>query len=166
LNYARIGLGGGCHWCTEAVFQQLRGVSTVEQGFIKSTSPHDAFSEAVLISYDNKVIDTVDLIEIHLRTHSSTSNHALRDKYRSAVYYLPETSELQIKQDLDEAVTRHDKGAITQALPFVEFCASASKYQNYFKRNPAKQFCETYINPKLSLLREKYSTFLDVGKVN
>ena len=47
-----IGLGGGCHWCTEAVFQQLRGVSSVRQGYIKSIEPYDSWSEAILLDYD------------------------------------------------------------------------------------------------------------------
>ena len=161
MSNAKIGLGGGCHWCTEAVFQQLRGITTVEQGFIKSTPPHDAFSEAVLINYDDSIISTVDLIEIHLCTHSSASDHAMRGKYRSAVYYFPETGEQQIKQSLEAAILRHGQDAITQALPFVEFSASADKYQNYFKRHAGKQFCSSYIDPKLNLLRDKYAKFLN-----
>jgi len=82
----KIGLGGGCHWCTEAVFQALRGVERVEQGFIRSTAPHDGWSEAVIVHFDPAVIDLKTLIEVHLRTHASTSEHSMRGKYRSAVY--------------------------------------------------------------------------------
>jgi len=68
----RIGLGGGCHWCTEAVFLSLRGVTSVKQGFIRSTSPNCSFSEAVIVQFDNAEISQEVLIEVHLRKHSAT----------------------------------------------------------------------------------------------
>jgi len=88
---SKIALGGGCHWCTEAVFQSIRGVVSVEQGYIASTEPNSSFSEAVIVSYDPLTLDIKSLIDIHIRTHSSTSTHRLRDKYRSAVYFFSES---------------------------------------------------------------------------
>src|SRR3954451_12716902 len=87
ITYNKIGFGGGCHWCTEAVFLSLKGVEQVEQGWIASQPPYDAFSEAVVVTYDPLVITLTDLITIHLHTHASTSNHSMRQKYRSAVYW-------------------------------------------------------------------------------
>ena len=84
---SKVGFGGGCHWCTEAVFQQIRGVSKVDQGWIASVVPHDTFSEAVIVHFDPRIIKLDQLIEIHLKTHSCTSSHPMRSKYRSAVYY-------------------------------------------------------------------------------
>ncbi|MBO6639652.1 MAG: peptide-methionine (S)-S-oxide reductase [Roseitalea sp.] len=81
----RIGFGGGCHWCTEAVFQALRGVTRVEQGFVRSEPPFDAWSEAVIVTFDPASIDLATLTEVHLRTHASTAAHAMRGEYRSAV---------------------------------------------------------------------------------
>jgi len=83
---AKIGFGGGCHWCTEAVFQALNGVQKVEQGFIRSDPPQDSFSEAVIVTFDSKILSLETLIEVHLRTHASTSSHKMRGKYRSAIY--------------------------------------------------------------------------------
>ena len=82
----KIALGGGCHWCTEAVFQSLIGVETVEQGYVASTDDFRSFSEAVIVHFNPERISLQTLIEIHLYTHKSTSNHSMRDKYRSAVY--------------------------------------------------------------------------------
>ncbi|MGC1204202.1 MAG: peptide-methionine (S)-S-oxide reductase [Flavobacteriaceae bacterium] len=82
----KIAFGGGCHWCTEAVFQSLLGVSKVEQGFVASTGQHNSFSEAVIVHFNVAKISLTTLIEIHLNTHKSTSNHSMRTKYRSAVY--------------------------------------------------------------------------------
>ena len=82
----KIGFGGGCHWCTEAVFQSLKGIETVEQGFIRSDAPADTWSEAVIVHYDPAEIDLAVLMEVHLRTHAATKDHSMRSKYRSAVY--------------------------------------------------------------------------------
>ncbi|RKN29908.1 peptide methionine sulfoxide reductase, partial [Aquimarina sp. AD1] len=87
MGNLKIGLGGGCHWCTEAVFQSLKGITSVEQGYIKSTGNNNSFSEAVIIVFSPEIISLKDLIEIHLLTHKSTSNHSFREKYRSAIYY-------------------------------------------------------------------------------
>lgn len=76
----KIGLGGGCHWCTEAVFQSLIGIEKVEQGFIASTEEYNTFSEAVIVHFDSEVISAKTLIEIHLYTHKSTSQHSMRSK--------------------------------------------------------------------------------------
>ena len=89
----RIGFGGGCHWCTEAVFESIKGVQKVEQGFITPEGEEDSFSEAVIVHYDPSQIALKDLIEIHLWTHKSTSEHSMRGKYRSAVYAFDQASE-------------------------------------------------------------------------
>ena len=90
MDLIKIGFGGGCHWCTESVFQALEGVVKVEQGWIASVNENDSFSEAVIVHFDADLIDLSVLIEIHLNTHSSTSDHELRTKYRSAVYTFSE----------------------------------------------------------------------------
>lgn len=88
--YPRIIFGGGCHWCTEAVFQSLKGVRTVEQGFISSYGGNDTFSEGVIVHYNAAVISPMDLTAIHLHTHQSTVDHSMRGKYRSAIYIFDE----------------------------------------------------------------------------
>ena len=152
-----IGFGGGCHWCTEAVFMALRGMDTVEQGFIRSISPDDSWSEAVRIRYDPGVIDLVSLIEIHLRTHSSTSNHSMRGKYRSAVYTVEAEQRTTVTNVLRELQADFDKPLVTRALPLEEFMASESRIQRYYEKGPERPFCKRYIDPKLALLREQFA---------
>ena len=71
----KIGLGDGCHWCTEGVFESLLGVACVNQGWIASNGKNSDYSEAVEVYFDPTVISLSELIEIHLHTHASRSNH-------------------------------------------------------------------------------------------
>ncbi|UCS94661.1 peptide-methionine (S)-S-oxide reductase [Echinicola marina] len=152
----KIGFGGGCHWCTEAVFQSLMGVEQVDQGWISSHPPFNGFSEAVIVHFDPKQISLHDLIEIHLHTHSSTSNHSQRSKYRSAVYcLLPEQREKALGS-IDLLQRDFDSEIITQVLEYNEFRKNRDSYCNYYLNRKDAPFCRQYIHPKLELLREKY----------
>ena len=96
----KIGFGGGCHWCTEGVFQSIRGVTHVNQGWIQSNGTDDWFSEAVIVTFDPDEISQETLIEIHLLTHSSQTDHSMRSKYRSAIYFFDGAQEEEIKNAL------------------------------------------------------------------
>lgn len=151
----KIGFGGGCHWCTEAIFQALKGVDHVEQGWITSTSPFDTFSEAVIVHY-NEDIDLDTLIEVHLLTHSSASAHSMRYKYRSAVYYFDEADKDNAESIISELALKNNINYITQTLPFVEFRLNTESHLNYYKNNKQGPFCKTYIDPKLTAIRKKF----------
>ena len=69
---AKVGFGGGCHWCTEGVFQALRGVTQVDQGFLQSVAPADTWAEGVIVTFEPSAIGLETLSEVHLRTHSAT----------------------------------------------------------------------------------------------
>lgn len=155
-----IGFGGGCHWCTEAVFAALRGVSDVNQGFIKSEPPHDNWSEAIRLQFYPSVIPLKTLIEINLRTHASTSAHKLRGKYRSAVYVGDKKAETTARQALEMLAPDFDAPLVTRIMPMKGFRASPQRYQNYADKNANGPFCTAYIDPKLAFLRKEYSDFL------
>lgn len=161
-----IGFGGGCHWCTEAVFQNLKGISNVSQGWIASDKNNTAFSEAVIVEFDSHKIDLKTLIQIHLQTHKSTSNHSMRKKYRSAVYTFSEDQQKQAKVWLEELQTEFDQKIITQVLPFVSFKPNEENLQNYYQKNPEKPFCKSFITPKLRLLLDTFSEHVDKEKMN
>lgn len=160
-SFEKIGFGGGCHWCTEAVFQSLKGVASVDQGFIASTPPDDSFSEAVIVRYDPMAIDLATLIEIHLRTHSSASNHAMRGKYRSAIYAVNAAQAADAEMLLKELQPRFEAPLVTRVLSLATFKLSDARYRNYHRKNPKRPFCRTYIDPKLSVLRQRYGDHID-----
>tara|TARA_B110000240_G_scaffold111753_1_gene125548 strand:+ start:4314 stop:4832 length:519 start_codon:yes stop_codon:yes gene_type:complete len=166
MELIKVGFGGGCHWCTEAVFQSLNGVHKVEKGWVSSTEKNNTFSEAAIVHFNEKEIDLKTLIEIHLRTHKSTSNHSMRAKYRSAVYYFSlhqkeKSLRIIIELQLDFKAT-----LITQLLAFKNFKPSTKEFQNYYQSNPDKPFCENYIKPKLQFLMQKFSNKLQKSKVS
>ncbi|MEM7086718.1 MAG: peptide-methionine (S)-S-oxide reductase [Bacteroidota bacterium] len=157
----KIGFGGGCHWCTEAVFQSLIGVEQVEQGWIASEGEAATFSEAVIVHYRPEEIALAVLVEIHLYTHKSTSQHSMREKYRSAIYYFDHGVKESLSCILEQLNPQFDHQLITQILPFTNFKASREALQNYYYSNPKKPFCETFINPKLKLLLQRFSEYAD-----
>lgn len=162
---SKIALGGGCHWCTEAVFQSLIGVWKVEQGFVASTKSNSDLSEAVIVHFNSRCITLQNLIEIHLSTHSSSSNHSMRKKYRSAIYTFDQTQQESVNSLMVEFQERFDHELITKVLPFKYFISSEENFKNYYFKNPEKPFCETFINPKLKLLLQQFSRFVDSGKM-
>lgn len=157
----RIGFGGGCHWCTEAVFQSLRGVSNVQQGFIKSLDPHDTFSEAVIVAFDPQTIPLDVLVDVHLRTHASTSQHKMRGKYRSAVYAFSDAQADSVRRQIKALQSDLEEPIVTMTLPYDDFKPSLERFQNYYRTNTEKPFCKAYIDPKLSKIRQKFSRYYD-----
>ncbi|WP_034062450.1 peptide-methionine (S)-S-oxide reductase [Lacinutrix jangbogonensis] len=163
---SKIGFGGGCHWCTEAVFQSLKGVEKVDQGFVASVDKYSDFSEAVIVHFDSETIALKTLLEVHLRTHKSTSNHSMREKYRSAVYTFSEEQRLNCEDLLLDFQNVFKNKLITNVLPFSEFKPSSDAFQNYYQKDPKKPFCETFINPKLKQLLEEFFEYADLSKLS
>ena len=157
----KIAFGGGCHWCTEAIFQSLIGVSKVEQGWVSSTLPSATTpSEAVIVHFDTSLISLDILTEIHLFTHNATSNHNFRQKYRSAVYTFSESQQLEAQSILEKKQKLFEKSLITKVYPFGEFKLNDKQYLDYYKSNPEKPFCQVRIEPKLRVLLKRYTIYI------
>lgn len=153
----KIGFGGGCHWCTEAVFQSLKGINKVAQGWIASTGNNNNYSEGVIVYFDEELIGLASLIEIHLHTHSCTSDHSMRHKYRSAVYCFSGEQETSVAEMIERLQPDFEKPIITKAMPFVSFKMNTSSFLDYYYSNPEKPFCTAFIQPKLTLLMKQFA---------
>jgi peptide-methionine (S)-S-oxide reductase len=156
VGLAQLGFGGGCHWCTEAVFNQLKGVIKVRQGWIKSSPPFDSFSEAVIVDYDREVISEEVLIEIHLLTHAATSMHAMRAKYRSAIYFFDDGDEERLREILQVLQEENAEQYITKVLPLEDFKLNDAEFLDYYKTRPEAPFCQRHIEPKLRMLMARF----------
>lgn len=155
-----IGFGGGCHWCTEAVFQSLRGLSVVRQGFIRSDPPDDNWSEAIEAEFDPDIISIRDLLSVHLATHASTSDHKMRDKYRSAAYVRDADQMEQATAALEALRARTGADFVTGILWHGGFEPSDPRFHDYYRTNNQRPFCQTYIEPKLAILRGEFAGLL------
>lgn len=153
----KVGFGGGCHWCTEGVFQALRGVSQVDQGFLQSETPADTWAEGVVVSFDPAAIGLATLAEVHLRTHSATRARSPRGKYRSAIYVFEVGQRIEAEKAIAQFAAETDKAVHTLVLPFKGFKASDERYQNYYRTDPSRPFCQRYIDPKLDFIRKHFS---------
>lgn len=153
MSSKKLGFGGGCHWCTEAVFQALPFVEKVEQGYIKSNAPQDSWSEAVIVHFSDP--DRIpELMAIHLATHNSTSEHSRRSEYRSAVYYFDDAIKRELEDLLISLSRKRNKNYITKVLAYRGFKASRESILNYYKTRPDAPFCTRYIEPKLNIVQE------------
>jgi len=157
----KIGFGGGCHWCTEAIFQSLKGIKHVEQGWISSTHKDASTpSEAVIVHFNPTLISLEILTEIHLFTHNATSNHTFRQKYRSAIYTFSTSQQLEAQYILASKQKLFEKSLVTKVYEFSEFKLNDAQYLNYYKSNPKKPFCQVRIEPKLKVLLERYREYM------
>ena len=159
------GFGGGCHWCTEAVFSSPEGVRSVQQGWIASVGDNATLSEGILLEYDDAIISFATLIAIHLFTHGSTSQHSMRDRYRSAIYTFDDEDALLARGAIAILQPEFDAPIITQVLPYKEFTPSREELRDYYFSNPQKPFCALYISPKLRLIQDRFSKVADPDKL-
>jgi peptide-methionine (S)-S-oxide reductase len=157
--------GGGCFWCTEAVFERVKGVEKVRSGYSGGTVENPTYqqvctgltghAEAVQIEFDPAVISYADLLEIFWKTHDPTTlNQQGPDKgpqYRSAVFYHSdqqrETAEAY-KRQLDESKA-FKKPIVTEITQYTNFFEAEPYHQDYFELNRRQPYCSRYISPKI-----------------
>lgn len=160
-----IGFGGGCHWCTEAIFESLLGVESVAQGWIASDAENTSFSEAVIVTFDEDKIPFETLIAVHLHTHSSTAEHTMRDKYSSAVYTFSDDDIPVATAAIENLQNDFEQAIITKVLRFREFKNNRDESLHYYFSDPQRPFCQTYITPKLKILLQRFATITSKNKL-
>ncbi len=174
--------GGGCFWCTEAIFKMLRGVSSVTPGYAGGTmdnpSYHDVsngdtgHAEVIKIEFDPSVIPYSDLLDVFWHTHDPTTlnrqGNDVGTQYRSIVLY---TSDEQ-KRITEESLANLQKSdefknsIITEIKPLAKFYQAEDYHKNYYEKYSFEPYCQVVISPKLKHLREKYEDKLKGGDKN
>lgn len=174
-NEKKATFGGGCFWCTEAIFQQLKGVISIDSGYsggnIKNPTYKEVSSgltghaEVIEVVYDPTKISFEDLIQIHLTTHNPTIVHKKGadrgSQYRSIVFYRTEAEKDMIMKIISKIQKSFEKMIVTEVRLFESFYKAESYHQDYYISNPNKAYCQTVINPKLNKLKELYQTKLN-----
>jgi peptide-methionine (S)-S-oxide reductase len=167
-----ITLGGGCFWCTEAVFEQLKGVEKVESGYSGGKTPNPTYkevcsgttghAEVIEVTFDPNVISLKEILEIFFVTHDPTTlNRQGADvgtQYRSVIFYRNEAQK-KISQEVIQEITDAkiwDNKIVTELAPFTKFYKAEDYHQGYFRANPQQGYCRAVIAPKVSKFREKF----------
>jgi peptide-methionine (S)-S-oxide reductase len=163
---------GGCFWCTEAVFLQLKGVKSVVSGYIGGKLKNPTYeqvctgatghAEAIQITYDPKVISFVELLEVFWSTHDPTTlnrqGNDVGTQYRSAVFFHDEEQKQlaeTYKKKLDDAKA-FAHPIVTTLEPATTFYSAEKYHQDYFNRNPNQGYCAVMIKPKVDKVRKVF----------
>ncbi len=168
--------GNGCFWCTEAIFQQLKGVEKVLPGYtggnVKNPSYNEVCSgttghaEAIQITFDPKIISYRELLDVFFYTHDPTTlNRQGADtgtQYRSAIFYHNESQKKDAKLIIDQLEKEgvYNDKIVTEITPFSKFYVAENYHQNYYNNNKNQGYCRAVINPKLDKFVKKYSAKL------
>ena len=165
-------LAGGCFWCLDAVYSQLRGVQAVVSGYTGGHVPNPDYNtvgggdtghaEAVQVSFDPSVISYHDLLEVFFTIHDPTTlNRQGADvgtQYRSAIFYAsPEQKQVAEQVMAEVAASGIWRGSlVTELKPLGPWHTAEEYHQNYFERNPNQGYCRVVIVPKVAKLRQHY----------
>jgi len=170
-------LGGGCFWCTEAVFSKLKGVLSVKSGYsggwIENPTYEQVcagttgYAEVVQLTFDPETISFREILKVFFSTHNpSTINRQGSDigtQYRSVIFYHTNTQKSVADELINEInLSKKMKNPIvTEVKPFEIFYQAENYHRNYFQRNPFQTYCQIAIKPKISKLRRNFLDKLD-----
>lgn len=168
-----IYLGGGCFWCTEAVFQSLKGVREVVPGYMGGTVARPSYeavstgttghAEVVRVTFDDSVISLDDLLDIFFATHDPTTvdrqGADVGSQYRSIIFYTGDA----MREAASEAMRRaqaalpEGKALVTHLAEAVEFYQAEPYHDDYYRKNATAPYCQLVIHPKLEKLQKRFS---------
>lgn len=166
--------GGGCFWCTEAIFRRLKGVESVTSGYSGGQKPDPNYdqvstgatghAESIQIEFDPSVIGFDKLLDIFFATHNPTTLNQqgadMGSQYRSVVFYHNEnqkkTTEDKIKE-IDKS-GKFDKKVVTEVVPFEAFYPAEGYHQDYYDKNKTAPYCTFIIDPKIQKLLHEFGS--------
>lgn len=168
-------LGGGCFWCLEAIYQEVKGVTGVVSGYAGGTKDNPTYeqtyysntgeAEVVQITFGPSAVSYRQLLEIFYYIHNPTTpNQQGYDKgaeYRSIIFYHDEEQRVVAEEVTKTfAPTLWDDPIVTEIVPFTKFWTAEEFHQNFYKNNPEAGYCQVIINPKLAKFREHFKDLL------
>jgi len=162
-------LGGGCYWCTEAIYQMLTGVKSVTSGFAGGTKENPTYeevctgktghAEVIQVEYDPKVISYDKILETFWEAHDPTTlnrqGHDTGTQYRSIILYSSEAQKLAAEKSKVEAQKHFRDPIVTQIVPLEKFYKAKLDHQNFYRNNPNQPYCRAVIKPKVEKFEKK-----------
>ncbi len=165
-------LAGGCFWCMEAVFDELRGVESVESGYSGGSLPNPSYravctgqtghAETVRITFDPSAITFRDILNVFFAVHDPTTmnrqGNDVGTQYRSAIFYQDESQKAEAEQLIRDLDAQHiwDKPIVTEVTRFDKFYVAEDYHQEYFAKNPYQPYCMAVVAPKVSKFRKHF----------
>jgi len=172
-----ITLGGGCFWCTEAVFEQLKGVEKVESGYSGGTVANPSYeqvctgntghAEVSQITFDPKVISLKTILEVFLTVHNPTTlnrqGNDVGSQYRSVIFYRDAEQKAAAQQVIKDIAAAEiwDGPIVTEVTPFRVFYRAEDYHQEYFRLHGSQPYCQLIIAPKVAKFREHFRSLLN-----
>ncbi|MBM3735882.1 MAG: peptide-methionine (S)-S-oxide reductase MsrA [Acidobacteria bacterium] len=167
-------LGGGCFWCLEAVFQEMRGVHSVESGYMGGATERPTYrevcsgrtghAEVVQLRFDPLVTPFRDVLEVFFAIHDPTTlnrqGNDVGTQYRSAVFYHSDaqrTAAAEIIHELEQS-EGWPRPIVTEVVPASEFFKAEDYHQNYYRGNPNQPYCSYVVAPKVDKFRRKFAS--------
>lgn len=181
-NLEKATLAGGCFWCIETIFNDLKGVEKVESGYSGGQTKNPTYeqvcsgttghAEVVQITFDPAVISYAKLLEIFFHIHDPTTlnkqGNDIGTQYRSAIFYHDENQKKtaeKVKDDIGKSGLWDDP-IVTEITPFAEFYVAEDYHQNYYNNNQNKPYCSFVIAPKVRKFYKEYKDLLKEGVSN
>ncbi|MCL5408221.1 MAG: peptide-methionine (S)-S-oxide reductase MsrA [Candidatus Thermoplasmatota archaeon] len=166
-----IVLGGGCFWCTEAVFSVINGITSTQPGYSGGTVQNPSYetvceggtghAEAVRVEYDQDVISLQEILDVFFTMHDPTSLNKQGDdigeQYRSVIFYSDKEDESVIRRTVEEVQKEYSKKVVTAIKPLKNFYPAETYHKDYFKKNPGSLYCNAVIRPKVNKVAHAYS---------
>lgn len=170
-GHRKATFGGGCFWCTEALFRRLEGVEKVVSGYSGGKTEFPTYrevctgqtghAEVIEITYNPEIISFKELMMIHLTTHNPTTlNRQGADRgtqYRSVIFYRNDEERQEALQAIEEVQTTLDDMIVTEVKPFTVFYKAEENHQDYYNENSHASYCQIVIRPKLEKLIDLYA---------
>lgn len=161
--------GAGCFWCTEAVFQQIRGVTIVESGYAGGKLDYPTYqqvcegttghAEVVRLTFDSQIVSFRALLEVFFSMHDPTSHHQqgsdVGSQYRSVIFFDNAAQKATAKQVMQEMKSSCRAPITTELKPAPFFYFAEEHHQNYYKNNPDQAYCAIVLEPKLKKVRNE-----------
>ncbi len=159
-------LAGGCFWCLDGAFRQLRGINALIAGYTGGQSNPLGPAEALQLHFDPAVISYTDLLHIYFTIHDPTTRNRqgadIGPEYRSAIFYHSPEQQAAAQAVLAELTADQvwPNPIVTELVPAEPFQVAETYHQNYFANHPDQGYCQVVISPKIAKVRQKYTALL------
>lgn len=171
-----IVMGGGCFWCTEAVFKMLKGVLSASPGYAggeienptyeKVSSGKSGHAEVIKIEYDENILSLDKILTVFFATHDPTTVNRqgadIGEQYRSVIFYTDEIQKdicLEFIKKINDS-SKYGKEIVTEVKPLEKFYSAENYHHDYYSKNEQAPYCQIVINPKLEKVQKEFGDLL------